>query len=85
LDLLLPQTLPRKPSSSDLSSIHSNLSRTSSEQSFEEKYGNPESVLGKGTFATVKLCCPLNSKTKYAVKEFRKRRKEESKVIDYLL
>lgn len=44
-----------------------------------EKYGKLEEVLGKGTFATVRLCCPLNSQKKFAVKEFRKKKKEETK------
>jgi hypothetical protein len=54
------------------------LSRSSSEVSLEEKYGDTTSVLGRGSYATVKLCCPMNSKEKFAVKEFRKKRKEES-------
>lgn len=53
-------------------------SRSSSELSLKEKYGNLSNVLGKGAFATVKLCCPVGGKEKYAVKEFRKKKKEES-------
>ena len=55
-------------------------SRSSSELNLKEKYGNVSNVLGKGAFATVKLCCPVGSKEKYAVKEFRKKKKEESTV-----
>lgn len=54
------------------------LARSGSEQSLSEKYGALSNVLGKGAFATVKLCCPVNSTKKYAVKEFRKKRREES-------
>ena len=43
-----------------------------------EKYGKMEDFLGKGSFATVRLCCPQNSNSKYAVKEFRKKKKDES-------
>ena len=55
-------------------------SRSSSELNLNSKYGNLSNVLGKGAFATVKLCCPVGSKEKYAVKEFRKKKKEESTV-----
>jgi protein-serine/threonine kinase len=40
-------------------------------------------VLGHGAFATVKLCCPVGTKEKYAVKEFRKKRKDET-TKDYI-
>ncbi|KAI8927403.1 kinase-like domain-containing protein [Entophlyctis helioformis] len=50
----------------------------SSEVSLAEKYGKTEDILGRGAYATVKLCCPMNSKQKFAIKEFRKRRKDES-------
>ncbi|KAI8811943.1 kinase-like domain-containing protein, partial [Cladochytrium replicatum] len=46
--------------------------------SLSEKYGKKEDVLGKGANAVVRLCCPVNSDKKYAIKEFRKRRKDES-------
>lgn len=62
----------------DMSSMSSTLNRSNSETSLNEKYGKLEDVLGKGAFATVKLCCPLNSNKKFAVKEFRKKRKDES-------
>jgi hypothetical protein len=55
------------------------LNRSDSEQSLTEKYGKLEEVLGKGSFATVRLCCPSNSTKKYAVKEFRKKNKNETK------
>lgn len=59
-------------------------SRSSSELNLNSKYGNLSNVLGKGAFATVKLCCPVGSKEKYAVKEFRKKKKEESTVCFFL-
>lgn len=59
-------------------------SRSSSELNLKEKYGNVSNVLGKGAFATVKLCCPVGSKEKYAVKEFRKKKKDESTVSGLL-
>jgi protein-serine/threonine kinase len=68
----------RNPSTSSRSSNNS-LHRTDSETSLTEKYGKLEDVLGKGSFATVRLCCPANSSKKYAVKEFRKKRKDETK------
>ncbi|KAI8903575.1 kinase-like domain-containing protein [Gorgonomyces haynaldii] len=71
-------TLGRPPSNIEKTPSNGSLHRSSSETSLDEKYGKPEDVLGKGSFATVKLCCPLNSKEKYAVKEFRKRKKDES-------
>lgn len=53
------------------------LSRSSSDQSFTEKYGLSQGILGRGAYATVKLCCPQGSTQKFAVKEFRKKRKDE--------
>ena len=52
--------------------------RSLSELSLFEKYGRTEDVIGRGAYATVKLCCPMNSSKKYAVKEFRPRRRDES-------
>lgn len=34
--------------------------------------------MGTGAFATVKLCCPLGSRQKFAVKEFRKKKSAET-------
>ena len=85
-DLLMPPSMQRRGSvSSEGSDRSSTVSRTSSEVSFEEKYGCTECVLGKGSFATVKLYCQGNPKTgiKYAVKEFRKRRREEPMVLSF--
>ncbi|KAI8901751.1 kinase-like domain-containing protein [Globomyces pollinis-pini] len=59
-------------------SVKANISRSSSETSFDEKYGRTSDVLGKGSFATVKLCCPTGSNIKYAVKEFRKKGNNET-------
>ncbi|ORY49864.1 Pkinase-domain-containing protein [Rhizoclosmatium globosum] len=46
-----------------------------------EKYGannhKSEKILGRGATAVVKLCSPINSDKKFAVKEFRLRRKDE--------
>ncbi|KAJ3348155.1 serine/threonine-protein kinase HAL4/sat4 [Kappamyces sp. JEL0680] len=88
-ELLLPPgsapAIARRPSvgshksdKSDDAFPSGRLSRNSSEVSLQEKYGSLEGVLGRGAFATVKLCCPVGSKEKYAVKEFRKKRKDES-------
>lgn len=57
------------------------LDRKLSDVSLSEKYGTVRGVLGKGATATVRLCYPGKSKVKCAVKEFRKRKKEESKVL----
>lgn len=57
------------------------LDRKLSDASLSEKYGTLRGVLGKGATATVRLCYPGKSKVKCAVKEFRKRKKEESKVM----
>ena len=86
-DLLMPPTMQRRGSVSSQDSDRSSISRTSSEVSLEEKYGCNECVLGKGSFATVKLYCQGDSKTgfRYAVKEFRKRRKEEPMVYIFNL
>ncbi|KAI8915213.1 kinase-like domain-containing protein [Powellomyces hirtus] len=55
-----------------------NMVRSLSENSLA-KYGRKEEVLGKGANAVVRLCCPINSnEKKLAVKEFRKRRKNET-------
>ncbi|RKO97130.1 hypothetical protein CXG81DRAFT_13284 [Caulochytrium protostelioides] len=55
-----------------------NLSRSNSETSLTEKYGKRSNMLGRGANATVRLCAPVNSDKKFAIKEFRKRRKEET-------
>ncbi|RKO82935.1 hypothetical protein BDK51DRAFT_51741 [Blyttiomyces helicus] len=55
------------------------MSRSQSETSLS-KYGKKEEVLGRGANAVVRLCTPLNSGKKYAIKEFRKRRKDETQV-----
>ncbi|KAJ3070867.1 serine/threonine-protein kinase HAL4/sat4, partial [Quaeritorhiza haematococci] len=71
----------------------SSSSSTSSTASLSEKYGRKREVLGKGAEAVVRLCCPTtasdgnhqqsqnqqHSSQKYAVKEFRKRKKDETK------
>jgi protein-serine/threonine kinase len=62
------------PSSSALPT----LKRNPSEISLSEKYGRKDSVLGRGATAVVRLCCPVNaSNMRCAIKEFRKRRKDE--------
>ncbi|KAJ3030906.1 serine/threonine-protein kinase HAL4/sat4, partial [Rhizophlyctis rosea] len=53
------------------------MARSVSETSLS-KYGKKEEVLGKGANAVVRLCCPVNSDKKYAIKEFRKRRRDET-------
>ncbi|KAJ1565942.1 serine/threonine-protein kinase HAL4/sat4, partial [Cladochytrium tenue] len=54
------------------------LPRSTSETSLSDKYGKKEEVVGKGANAVIRLCSPVNSDKKFAVKEFRKRRKEET-------
>lgn len=73
--LRVPPSLTKNSSNSSGGSLH----RTDSEKSLTEKYGKLEEVLGRGSFATVRLCSPANSNKKYAVKEFRRKRKEETK------
>ncbi len=75
-----------QPASDDVKSLDRQLSEKSldrklSDASLHEKYGTLRGVLGKGATATVRLCYPGNSKIRCAVKEFRKRKKEESKVL----
>ncbi|KAJ3055542.1 serine/threonine-protein kinase HAL4/sat4 [Rhizophlyctis rosea] len=55
------------------------LIKSNSEASMAEKYGKVKEVLGKGANATVKLAhIEKEGEKLYAVKEFRKRRKDES-------
>ncbi|KAJ3103976.1 serine/threonine-protein kinase HAL4/sat4 [Phlyctochytrium planicorne] len=76
------QIIVPKELASDLlhpsSATSDKLPRSASETSLAEKYGKREEILGKGANAVVRLCCPLNSDKKYAIKEFRKRRKDET-------
>lgn len=69
-----------KKNTQDLGEEVKGLDRKLSDVSLSEKYGTLRGVLGKGATATVRLCYPGKSKVKCAVKEFRKRKKEESKV-----
>jgi hypothetical protein len=60
------------------------LSRQNSEASLSEKYGKRESVVGKGAHATVRLAHKREKDAKwFAIKEFRKKKKEESEK-DYI-
>ncbi|KAJ8331771.1 hypothetical protein QVD99_002018 [Batrachochytrium dendrobatidis] len=55
--------------------------RSGSEMSLIEKYGKPDEVLGKGANATVRLLTHRKdgvANKLYAIKEFRKKRKEET-------
>ncbi|KAJ3139967.1 serine/threonine-protein kinase HAL4/sat4 [Geranomyces variabilis] len=62
------------PSKEDKPSMVRSLSENSL-----AKYGRREDILGKGANAVVRLCCPADSsEKKLAVKEFRKRRKNET-------
>lgn len=71
----IPVALPR-PATGEKPS----LSRSPSENSLA-RYGRKEEVLGRGANAVVRLCCPANEKEKkLAIKEFRKRRKNETQV-----
>ncbi|KAJ3019098.1 UNVERIFIED_CONTAM: serine/threonine-protein kinase HAL4/sat4 [Siphonaria sp. JEL0065] len=90
---LTTNTTPSIPSLSSLhmststvsvtsSSAATAIDRSNSESSMSEKYGtnmkqNPEKILGKGATAVVRLCSPVNSDKKFAVKEFRAKRKDE--------
>ncbi|KAJ3209804.1 serine/threonine-protein kinase HAL4/sat4 [Dinochytrium kinnereticum] len=84
-NLLHPQSAMESPvgvmpvslSMAPLSSA-AQIPRSASETSLAEKYGKKEEILGKGANAVVRLCCPINSDRKYAIKEFRKRRKDET-------
>ncbi|KND00211.1 HAL protein kinase [Spizellomyces punctatus DAOM BR117] len=54
------------------------MMRSLSENSLT-KYGRKEEILGRGANAVVRLCCPADNKEKkLAIKEFRKRRKNET-------
>ncbi|KAJ3211463.1 serine/threonine-protein kinase HAL4/sat4 [Entophlyctis luteolus] len=54
------------------------MTRTGSESSLSEKYGpSVQTELGRGASAIVKLCSPVNSDRRFAVKEFNPRRKGE--------
>ncbi|KAJ3321996.1 serine/threonine-protein kinase HAL4/sat4 [Blyttiomyces sp. JEL0837] len=55
------------------------ISRSPSHCSLSDKYGKKEKeILGKGANAVIRLCCAVDSDKKFAVKEFRKRKKGES-------
>jgi hypothetical protein len=75
---------PNSPGSAHLapplSTGNETLHRSQSETSLSDKYGKKEEVLGKGANAVVRLCCPVNSDKKFAIKEFRPRRKGETQV-----
>ncbi|KAJ3298702.1 serine/threonine-protein kinase HAL4/sat4 [Rhizoclosmatium sp. JEL0117] len=54
------------------------LPRTASELSMAEKYGPAaKKELGRGATAVVRLCSPVNSDKKFAIKEFKARKKGE--------
>ncbi|KAI9089455.1 kinase-like domain-containing protein [Phlyctochytrium arcticum] len=54
------------------------MARSLSENSLS-KYGQKQQILGRGANAVVRLCCPADNRaTKLAIKEFRKRRKNET-------
>ncbi|KAJ3385220.1 serine/threonine-protein kinase HAL4/sat4 [Lobulomyces angularis] len=70
--------IPSVSGETSTESVGSPLVRSNSETSLAEKYGKKEHVLGKGGQAVVHLVSFQNSAKKFAVKEFRKRRKEET-------
>ncbi|KAJ1560416.1 serine/threonine-protein kinase HAL4/sat4 [Nowakowskiella sp. JEL0078] len=87
--LIAPNVNGKSIDNSDFSNhspagFSSELQRTNSEQSLSEKYGKKEEILGKGAHAVVRLCQPVNSDKKYAIKEFRKRKNSESQVKEYV-
>ncbi|KAJ3141434.1 serine/threonine-protein kinase HAL4/sat4 [Physocladia obscura] len=54
------------------------ISRSASESSFSEKYGSSSNKeVGRGASSVVKLCSPVNSDKKFAIKEFNSRKKGE--------
>ncbi|KAJ3061053.1 serine/threonine-protein kinase HAL4/sat4 [Podochytrium sp. JEL0797] len=70
--------LDQPRASLDLPSSTQSLSRTSSAASLSDLYGVPSSKeLGRGASAVVRLCSPVNSDKKFAIKEFTARRKGE--------
>ncbi|KAJ3004113.1 serine/threonine-protein kinase HAL4/sat4 [Thoreauomyces humboldtii] len=72
------ESSPRIPVAPAASHEAPSMVRSLSENSLA-KYGRKEEILGKGANAVVRLCCPANSNDKkLAVKEFRKRRKNET-------
>jgi hypothetical protein len=75
------KTIHSPTSQPDPSTFGVPLNRESkSEVCLGDKYGRKTSILGRGGHAVVKLCCMEGSNEKYAVKEFRKRRRDETKV-----
>ncbi|TPX78252.1 hypothetical protein CcCBS67573_g00462 [Chytriomyces confervae] len=70
---------------SNSSGSHTSLDRVGSDLSINEKYGvsGYDKIIGRGASAVVRLCSPINSDKKYAIKEFRSRRKDE-KQKDYV-
>ncbi|KAJ3249241.1 serine/threonine-protein kinase HAL4/sat4 [Chytriomyces hyalinus] len=64
---------------SNSSGSHTSLDRVGSDLSINEKYGvsGYDKIIGRGASAVVRLCSPINSDKKYAIKEFRSRRKDE--------
>ncbi|KAJ3025832.1 UNVERIFIED_CONTAM: serine/threonine-protein kinase HAL4/sat4 [Siphonaria sp. JEL0065] len=76
-----PLIPPSQDSSPDKPSVPTSttLPRTASEVSLSEKYGSlSRKELGRGATAVVRLCSPVNSDKKYAIKEFKARRKGEN-------
>ncbi|KAI9331489.1 kinase-like domain-containing protein [Obelidium mucronatum] len=80
----IPSLSNSHPSTASVASASSSLTaldRSGSESSMSEKYGTnnkqSEKILGRGASAVVRLCSPINSDKKFAVKEFRAKRKDE--------
>ncbi|KAL3898280.1 MAG: hypothetical protein SGCHY_002856 [Lobulomycetales sp.] len=70
-----PAAMSRSASTASSASYSSSVvSRTPSETSLAEKWGKCTNIIGRGGQAVVRMC----SNKKYAVKEFRKRRRDES-------
>ncbi|KAJ3205654.1 serine/threonine-protein kinase HAL4/sat4 [Entophlyctis luteolus] len=65
----------------NLAYVNSGGERSGSESSMSEKYGtsnrSTDRILGRGATAVVRLCSPVNSDKKFAIKEFRPKRKDE--------
>jgi hypothetical protein len=81
----IPLRTPMSPLLAPVANSMDPIPRSLSETSLSDKYGKKEEVLGKGANAVVRLCCPVNSDKKFAIKEFRPRRKGETQVGTFLL
>ncbi|KAI9197410.1 kinase-like domain-containing protein [Polychytrium aggregatum] len=86
-DSVSRKSLVSRPNNEPQDTGKKTIKRSRSESSMAEKYGKVDEVLGKGANATVRLAhlketkknSPTCPEKLYAIKEFRKRRKDETK------